>query len=91
MKVAREVTTYWLHEKLRRGMSQNALYDSLVLETGRQEAEYRVLLIDVGVEMPLIVTDANGLKVGQRVKVRVAQCDPRLGQIRIALAPPSAS
>ena len=42
-------------------------------------------LAQVGVELPLHVADVNGLKVGQRVQVRVAQCDPRLGQIKLTL------
>ncbi len=65
-------------------------FEAMVLgrgSAGGQDGDgYRVLLLDLGLELPL--ASDLGLKPGQCVSLRVAKCDPRARSLSLALVSP---
>ena len=111
--LAREITNYWVYEKLRREAETGETYDALVthkhahtytractpthalshtrthtqvLDRGATDHELKLLLTDVGVQLPIQIltqSERERIKIGQQIRVKVASCDPREGTVAL--------
>mmetsp|Transcript_52690 Transcript_52690/g.90474 ORF Transcript_52690/g.90474 Transcript_52690/m.90474 type:complete len:129 (-) Transcript_52690:205-591(-) len=100
--VQRGGDSYWIYEFLRQSMRKGRVFEAVVIGPDRPsyETDWRVVLLELGVELPFsslgIGADGSSQRVenGENLYLRVEACEPRTQKITLRRVdekpPPSA-